>query len=227
MYISVGLLVEGTTDVTFLQPIIQKTLDEIAFDCSGQIDTNIIILEREKKPEKINFAERILDVSKTGWEKYSLQILCVHSDADDRTSATVFQTKIIPARNALSVLSDEEAKEHCTCLVAIVPIQETEAWMLADKVLLKEEIGTKKSDSELDINRAPETIASPKEVIANAIRIACQDAPSRRRRDLTISDLYAPVGQRLELDKLRTLSAYQAFEEEMRDAFRHLNLLHW
>jgi Domain of unknown function (DUF4276) len=226
MYISVGLLVEGRTDVTFLQPIIEKTLSAIAYDCSGQIDTSIVILERPKKPTPQSPAELILDVSKTGWEKFAINILCVHSDADDRTSATVFQTKIIPAQQALLNLSDEEAKEYCTCLVAIVPIQESEAWMLVDKALLKEEIGTTKNDSELGINRAPETIASPKEVIENAIRIARQDVSARRRGDLTISDLYAPIGQRLELDKLRTLSAYQAFEVEMREAFRHLNLLH-
>jgi Domain of unknown function (DUF4276) len=226
MFISVGLLVEGRTDVSFLQPIIEKTLSAIAYDCSGQIDTSIVILERPKKSTPQSPAELILDVSKTGWEKFAINILCVHSDADDRTSTTVFQTKITPAREALLNLSDEEAKEYCTCLVAIVPIQESEAWMLVDKALLKDEIGTIKSDGELQINRAPEMIASPKEVIEKAIRIARQNAPARRRGDLTISDLYAPIGQRLDLDKLRTLSAYQAFEAEMREAFRHLNLLH-
>lgn len=39
----------------------------------------------------------------------------------------------------------------------IETIQMVEAWMLADKELLKSEIGTQKSDFELGILRAPKT----------------------------------------------------------------------
>lgn len=108
----------------------------------------------------------------------------------------------------------------------IVPIQETESWMLADKELLKQEIGTNRSDHELGINRFPEIIANPKEVISNAIRIARENITQRRRHHLTIADLYLPLGQSMDLDKLKDLSSYQDFKNNIREAFKKLNLLH-
>ena len=31
-----GLFAEGSTDISFLQNVVQKTLEAIAFECSGQ-----------------------------------------------------------------------------------------------------------------------------------------------------------------------------------------------
>ncbi len=98
--------------------------------------------------------------------------------------------------------------------------------MLADKELLKKEIGTKKTDNELGFGRMPEAIASPKEVIEKAIHIARADFTKRRRSDLTIADLYSPIGQSIDLDKLARLDSYQDFKNNIRDAFRKLKLLH-
>lgn len=111
-------------------------------------------------------------------------------------------------------------------MVAIIPIQETEAWLLADKELLKQEIGTNKTDNELGINRQPEEIANPKEVIETAIRIARADMTRRRRSQLTITDLYLPIGQSVDLEKLELLSSYRDFKNNIREAFIQLNLLH-
>jgi hypothetical protein len=102
----------------------------------------------------------------------------------------------------------------------------TEAWMLADKELLKSEIGTDKSNSDLGIHREPETIADPKDTIKNAIRIAKENSTKRKRRkDLNISDLYQIIGQKLALSKLDGISSYQEFKNNLRDAFKQLNLL--
>jgi len=39
-----GLFTEGNTDIRFLQSIIQKTLEAVAFDCSGQLANIKLIL---------------------------------------------------------------------------------------------------------------------------------------------------------------------------------------
>ncbi|RKZ79549.1 MAG: hypothetical protein DRR19_24800 [Candidatus Parabeggiatoa sp. nov. 1] len=98
--------------------------------------------------------------------------------------------------------------------------------MLADKELLKEEIGTNKTDSELKISRSPETIANPKEVIEKAIKIARTNLTRKRRKDLTIADLYSAIGQKIDLEKLESFSSYQYFKGNVREVFRKLNLRH-
>lgn len=97
--------------------------------------------------------------------------------------------------------------------------------MLADTKLLKRQIGTNKPDQELGLSRNPESIAKPKEVVQEAIRVARANMPKKRRKDLNISELYQPMGQEIDLRKLSGLTAYRKFQENMRDAFRSLNLL--
>ena len=43
-----GLFTEGQTDVRFLEPIIKKVLDQIAFECSGQIDIELTAIKIDK-----------------------------------------------------------------------------------------------------------------------------------------------------------------------------------
>ena len=215
-----GLFAEGSTDISFLQNVVQKTLEAIAFECSGQIDIETLPIEIDKTD--LGFTEQVLVASKKGFEEYGIQIICVHTDSDSPTSQDVYQNKINPAKAALE---NQNNVDYCTIFVAVVPIQETEAWMLADKELLKQEIGTNKTDNELGINRIPEQIASPKEVIETAIRIARADMTRRRRGNLTIGDLYLPIGQSVDLERLESLSSYRDFKSNIRNAFIQLNLL--
>ncbi|MFK7908337.1 MAG: hypothetical protein AB8B69_24620, partial [Chitinophagales bacterium] len=78
----------------------------------------------------------------------------------------------------------------------------------------------------LGINHPPENTADPKTVIIEAIRIAREEMSKKRRRKLTIADLYLPIGQGIDMEKLEQLSSYQKFKENVRIVFRELNLLH-
>jgi len=217
-----GLFTEGKTDIRFLQSIVQKTLEAVAFDdCSGQFDIDLNPIEINKTG--LGFIEQVLAASKKGQEDFCMMILCVQADADRKTLNDTYQYKINPCQ---VTLEKQPENEYCKILVAIVPIQETEAWMLADKELLKEEIGTNKTDNELEINRFPETIANPKEVIEKAIQIARKNLTRKRRKDLTIADLYSSIGQKIDLEKLESLPSYQNFKENVKKAFKNLNLLH-
>lgn len=151
-----------------------------------------------------------------------MMILCIHSDADDATNQNVLDNKIAPARELIKAQSDDTT---CKILVPAIPVQMMESWMLADKDLLKNEIGTTKTDNELGINRSPESITDPKAVIEEAIRIARQEITRRRRKELRISDLYLPVGQKVSIDKLKELPSYRRFQEDIRQAYRELHLM--
>ncbi len=215
-----GLYTEGNTDMRFLQSIVQKTLEATAFDCSGQFDIYVSPIEIDTTD--LSFENKVLKASKKGMDELGISIICVHSDADNPSAIDTYENRINKAKIELN---NQNEADYCKILVAIVPIQETESWLLADKELLKQEIGTNKTDNELGINRPPETIANPKEVISNAIRIAREGLTQRRRNDLTIADLYLPIGQSIDLNKLENLSSYKDFKNNILIAFKQLNLL--
>lgn len=216
-----GLFAEGNTDIDFLKSIVQKTMQTLAFECSGQLDIEVFPIVIDKTG--LDFSKQVLSASKKGFDDYGIHILCVHTDADSPTSSKAYQYKINPSKNLLSV---ESSEDFCKILVAIVPIQETESWMLADKDLLKQEIGTDKSDNDLGINKFPESFSNPKETISNAIRIAREELTQKRRKSLSINELYLPLGQSIDMSKLEGLSSYQDFRNNIKDAFIQLNLLH-
>ncbi|MFN0201495.1 MAG: hypothetical protein ACKVTZ_08240 [Bacteroidia bacterium] len=209
--IFIGLFVEGTTDSRFLEDIVTRTAESISFEAKGNFQ---LILENVKieKGGK-NFLEQVLTAAQKGLEEFGMMILCVHSDGD----SNVYESRIKPAKEELA---KQDEQEYCKILVAIVPVQEVEAWMLADIALLKKNIGTDKSDTELGLHRPPESVANPKELIKEAIRIARLGLTRKRRNELKISDLYLPIGQSIDLEKLEQLPSYLVFKEDLREAFR-------
>lgn len=217
--LSIGFVTEGSTDVRFLSDVIRRTFADVAFDCESDISIDSV---QHIPTGKENFVVEVLNSAREA-KRRGVMVLCVHTNADDSTDSTVQETKIAPAFEIVAVREEK----LCKNLVAIIPVRMTEAWMLADKELLKQEIRTTKSDHELGISRRPETIANPKEAIKTAIRIAFEDSTRRKRnRSLDISELYLPIGQKISLEKLALLPSYVKFRDAVREAFVKLNYLH-
>ncbi len=215
-----GLFTEGSSDISFLESIVERTITDVAFDCTGQIDIEVKEIRINKSG--LNFNDQVLTASEYGLQEFGITLLCVHADADSKTLHDTYLHKIIPSSQELQ---KQNGEKYCKVLVPIIPIQEMEAWMLADRELLKGEINTRKSDNELGINRDPESYSHPKEVIENAIRIAREGIVKRRRNAVTISDLYLPIGQNIEIEKLERLPSYQDFKRNIVTAFQELNFL--
>ena len=114
--------------------------------------------------------------------------------------------------------------ETCRNIVPIVPIVESESWMLADKELFKEEIGSQKPNAELGIEGNPELIGNPKNTIEHAIQITVEGLPKKRYKP-KISELYQPIGQKVRLSELSKLSSYQKFEQSARESLKKLKYL--
>lgn len=100
----------------------------------------------------------------------------------------------------------------------------SEAWILADKELLKEEIGTDKNNQELGLVKHPETIANPKQAIENALQIAQEYLPKRRNK-ITIAEIYQPIGQNISLEKLYFLESFKKFANAVKKAFERLEYI--
>lgn len=221
-FILTGLFTEGTTDVRFLESVVKKTLDDLAFECTGDIETELKIIDIDKAG--LSFNEQVFLASKMAKEEYDVLMLFVHTDADYYDDSIVFNSKIIPAK---TFLEKQDDKLVCKKVVAIVPVQMTEAWMLADKNLLKDEIGVVGTDIDLGIHRRPEEISNPKAVIENIIRFSKESQVKRKRRaGLNISDLYQIIGQKIELSELESLPSYNKFKSSLREVLKELNFLH-
>jgi hypothetical protein len=111
----------------------------------------------------------------------------------------------------------------CQDLLPIIPIQEIEAWLLADEKALLREIQTNKLGRDLGIPslRRIEAIAQPKERLDDIIRIANQS----RRRKINRDDLYEPLGETVRLEKLASLSAYRQFISDLTNTFINLGII--
>lgn len=217
--IFVGLVTEGPTDNRFLESVVKRTFENIAFECKHDVDTYIRLINVKKV--SLNFVEYIEAASKAGMSEIGVMTLGVHTDADRDTYEERIKNKIEPVRNHLAKLADAE---YCKLITPIIPVRMIEAWMLADKQLLREEIGTDMSDNELGINKDPEMIADPKAVIERAIKIATAHLPKRRQR-LSIAELYSSIGTKIEIEALLQLTSYRKFQEEVRETYRALNYM--
>lgn len=214
----IGYTTEGTTDKRFLEAIITKTFEEIAFDCSTQIEVYAPLYISFAKGN--NFVESCNLTARLAFEK-GVSVLCIHSDADAKTDVGTFTFKISPAFEAIQ---DQQDENICKNLVPIVPVTMSESWMLADKELFKAEINTNLPNTDLGIQTNPENIADPKQAIEDALRIA-QENQTRRKQKITISDLYQPIGQQLSIEKLHNLPSFKKFFSTVRSAFEKLNYL--
>lgn len=221
-FLLTGLFTEGSTDIRFLESVVKTTLENLAFECSGYIETELEIIKIEKSG--LSFNQQVLKAAEKAKNDFEILILFIHTDSDDRDDSNVFANKIIPATE---LINQQEEDNVCKKIVAIVPIQMTESWMLADKELLKNEIGIEMSDLELGIHKNPEGISNPKAIIENIIRISKENQVKRKRnKGLVISDLYQIIGQKTDVSKLEKLESYMKFKNSLIEKLRELNFYH-
>jgi len=203
---------EGATDERFLGGVIKRTFEEVALTCRKEIeiyDPDFFHFQGN------SFVEGVVNVAR---EAKHWLVLCVHTDADDADDQRIRETKINPAWATVW----NEGDNCCQNLVAIVPIRATEAWMLADWDTLTGMIGWERAERPSD----PERIGNPKGFIEELIRQSLEGRTRRQRgRQLSIGDLYQPLGNTVDLALLGRLTTWQRFRAEVENAFRVLNYL--
>lgn len=216
----ISLIAEGTTDIRFLKNVIFKSIQDLSWQCNNQIEIFDIT---EITAEGDSFVDKMIAATKHAYQS-GTSILCIHADSDARTVNEVMQYKFEPFLSALEGLPNEG---YCKFIIPTIPIQMIESWMLADKLLLKQLINAKHlSDAVLEIEKAPEDYSDPKSTIENAIRKSMENEPRKKRNQIHIADLYEIVGNKLTLEKLRTIPSFIKFEEYVISAFKEMGLLY-
>lgn len=215
--IQIAYTTEGSTDERFLGHIIERTFETLLFESTNDIEIYPPVHISDKAE---SFNQTIVSIA----EKYSFfNVICVHCDADSPSSDNIMKRKIIPAFDIV-----EKTNYACKNLVAIIPVQMTEAWMLADIDLLIREIGTSLSCENLNLpckSKQVEAIANPKYRIEDALRIA-QSHVAKRRNRIKINDLYTPIAQRISIQNLEALPSFRNFFISARQSLIKLNYLH-
>lgn len=215
--IFVGLITEGPTDIRFLDGVINRSLREISFDCYQDVEIFDVL---KVNGEGDSFVEKMEDALKNSSDK-GISILFIHCDSDAKELTTVVKNKIQPLRKRMEALSPEQ---YCKIIVPTIPIRMIESWMLADKPLLKRFIQANTiPDYKLGLEKQPEKYSDPKDQILKAIRIAHKDKKSGKQP--SISELYEVLGNKIPLERLRSIPSYVAFEENIRTALREMHLM--
>lgn len=209
---------EGSTDNRFIPNIAERLIEKIFL--SRNLHATIQWQTIEKKGSCTS--EILLNAARQS--KYCTTLI-IHSDSDNSSPQETITQKLQPGLD----LIDHSEEEICKNISIVIPVTETEAWMLVDKDLLKEEINTSLSNQKLGLSykiSRIEEIADPKQKIINAIQVHNQQLPRKRRKTaVDISELYEPISQRVDLRKLEVLSAYVTFKENIVKALHNKNIL--
>lgn len=177
------LIGEGSSDVGLIAHLERLCIDVGADEVSGT------------SPDFQRLDER-MGTSVEAKIKATLQLepnanlIFIHRDSDSRN----------PERRYAEIHLAVEGCEYDGNYVAIVPVQETEAWLLLDELAIRQIAQRPNGQSRLNLPRPGrvESIASPKEVLHETLSIACEHSGrrlARFKRDF-------PTHRRLLLERL-------------------------
>jgi Domain of unknown function (DUF4276) len=214
--IIVGFTGEGSTDRKFLQGVIKRTFERIAFDCHQQME--ILDLQWIGKSSGKSFVDAHIDVLNDAYD-LGISFFCIHQDADDIDTELVMRAKFTPLLTQYRALNQHQ--NQIEAIIPVIPIQMTESWMLADIEMLKAELGTVLETSALGLSKKPELNNDPKDSIEKAIH----EVKKQRNSDLTINDLYQILGNKISIEKLLLIPSYNQFFMNVRVAFIKLGFV--
>ena len=208
--LTIALHAEGSTDYKFYKPLIRRTIEDIVLNTDCDIELYPILdIKRGNGSYKNDIVNASIQTDSAGFK-----CLIIHCDADSHSKENVLKTKINPA---IAATKDYQGDQKiCKNIIPLIPVYMTEAWMLADITLLKSEINASNiDDSALGFTKTPEKYSDPKKIIREAISKASLRT-SKRRRTFNITELYSPIGNKIDIEALKSLPSYQDFYNDLK-----------
>ncbi|WP_035282160.1 DUF4276 family protein [Brevibacterium album] len=197
------LVREGATDDALVD-VIRKLIER----CAGNA---VFAITGDRRTYRGRPAAQLEAVRSEGAELPNL--VFVHHDSDSRDHTGV-EKEIMHA--ATTVLGETER------IIPVIPVQETEAWMLADEELIQSVVGrsekTYRSREQLKlppVSRIEET-ASPKEVLRMALVLAGKEGAKAQKKTKQRFDAHREqLLENIELDgPIAQLPSWQRFVVE-------------
>ena len=209
IYIRAGLYAEGRTDYEFLLPLVNKLLNELAaklflgdYELAETLGIDAPHGMSGGRAEKIQRA--VVD-----YIDYC-DLFILHADgAGDPDDAR--RTQISPGAD----LAHAVVLHSHFYLVACVPIREIEAWLLVDSKPFERILGRA---TPIVLPGQPEAEIDPK----SCLRKILKDGDAR----IPLNEAYRAFGENVRLEKLRSLSAFRTFEDELEQALKALGTMY-
>jgi len=201
------LVCEGPSDEWFLPVLLTRAIQRICDGCRSEVQVAVeVIMADHQRPVTITAA---LD------QIPGFDVLLYHHDGAPPASA---QAKVEEIRDAVAAVRSEP-------LIAVVPVRETEAWLLADPSALANAIGMPPAMVTEMTARRPrdvESIVDPKKTVNSLATTAAGRRASGNRLRAERPDLYAAVAANLDLDRLRQVPSFQRWWDEMAQALEKM-----
>lgn len=214
-----ALYAEGRSDERFLPILLQRTLAVLLNQHAERaVDVlDPLVVRPAKHPTR---EESILAAAQ---QAAGYHILFVHADADADNTEQAYMRRIEPG---LSMVQSAHTNGISVCrhLIAVIPVQMVEAWLLADAEALSETVGIPAAVAMRLMPSTPheiERLSDPKSRLLEIIRYAQAQRP-RRRRSVALGEYYEPMANRIGLQALQRLPSYQYLEQELQDVLQQL-----
>jgi hypothetical protein len=201
-FIRFTLVSEGTSDASLI-PILEWALREQGVVVAqGQFPRWDLL---PKKPKTL--AEKIT----AGLQLYECDLLFVHRDADQHDPS--------PRRNEVDRAVDEANALQTVSVpsVPVIPIRETEAWLLIQEQAIRRAANNPngRNDLELPPIQRIERCPDPKGELRRVLRAASGYSPQRLKRFDTEAAMARVVAHIADFTPLRKLSAFQSLESDL------------
>lgn len=198
-YLTSALISEGRSDDEFLPRLLTRALDDM---CSSDFDdvvevADVVVLRTRSGPPAVDSVIQMVER-----QAGSFSLVFFHRDRG-ANQERVKREWIDPLREMWGSRAER--------LITVVPVRETEAWLLADGAALRRALGVRWSDAAIGVPGTPqmvEKIGDPKSVLAQL--------GGRVRRP--IDSYFARLGELVSLDVLANVPAFRSWQEETRDA---------
>jgi hypothetical protein len=208
----VAIYAEGRTDERFLPPVVERAA-AAALVHRGRALFDVLPpypIDGDLRANVDDQPGRILEAARRAAQ---FHVLIVHADADGPTPDRALAERFQPGA-ALVESAHHRQDSVCSRLLPIIPVRMVEAWLLADLDALSRVIHVQIDPRGLDyaaIPRLVESVPDPKRELARLVAAA----RSQRQRPIALAELYEPLGNRIDLERLRRVRAYQRFEDDL------------
>ena len=217
-YLGLALYAEGSTDYHFLCPLLLRLCESVCAQADQPVEIGgVLPLDDSHAMRTAPRSERIAQAAQDAAGAWNL--LFVHADADGDADRAL-RERVAPGLGRVR----DAARPHAEG-VAVVPVQQTEAWVLADGDALRAVFGSTLTDSALGLPAqlaAIERLAEPKLALEAAFLAT---RPTGRRARAGATPLFNALGEQVALDRLRALPSFRALELGIQAALQRLQIL--
>lgn len=218
-YLGLALYSEGRTDDYFLRPLLLRACADLCMrEGTEPIDfsdvealSHPIDLAHLSRPERIKAAA---EEYRGAW-----QILFIHGDGENDVDAA-WRDRVQPSIDAIQAQFNQQG-----VAVGVVPVRETESWMLFDGNALRSVFGTSLSDGQLQLPSGAQAIEATSNPKALLDRAFLETKPGGQRRRKGVAPHLNSLGEQVDLRRLRELPSFSRLVTDLREALRAMRAL--